>query len=79
MSPLNASMILILLSLNSHKGYTSKTKCSSFALLEFNVNNIKIIDACSGDLRLRFAESIYLKHSKQTLNTKLKRETDSSY
>ena len=30
---------------------------------------IKVIDACNGDLKLRFAESIHLKHSKQTLNT----------
>ena len=36
---------------------------------EFNTNNIKILDACTGDLKLRFAESIHLKHSKQTLNT----------
>ena len=38
-------------------------------LCEFNTNKIKIIDACNGDLKLRFAESIHLKHSKQTLNT----------
>ena len=54
--------------------------CQSTALLdhlaasvtpacEFNTNNIKILDACTGDLKLRFAESIHLKHSKQTLNT----------
>ena len=36
---------------------------------EFKFDNIKIIDACTGDLKLRFAESIQLKHSKQTLNT----------
>ena len=29
----------------------------------------KILDACTGDLQLRFAESTHLKHSKQTLNT----------
>ena len=38
-------------------------------LCEFNTNKIKIIDACSGELKLRFAESIHLKHSKQTINT----------
>ena len=36
---------------------------------EFNSDNIKILDSCTGDLRLRYAESIHLKHSKQTLNT----------
>ena len=36
---------------------------------EFNINNIKILDACTGDLKLRFDESIHLKHNKQTLNT----------
>ena len=36
---------------------------------EFKFDNSKIIDACTGDLKLRFAESIQLKHSKQTLNT----------
>ena len=40
-----------------------------YPLCEFNTNKIKIIDACNGDLKLRFAESIHLKHSKQTLNT----------
>ena len=38
-------------------------------LCEFNTNKIKIIDACNGELKLRFAESVHLKHSKQTLNT----------
>ena len=38
-------------------------------LCEFNTNKLKIIDACNGDLKLRFAESIHLKHSMQTLNT----------
>ena len=33
---------------------------------EFNTNNIKI---CEGDLKLGFAESIHLNHSKETLNT----------
>ena len=36
---------------------------------EFNPENIKVLDTCSGDLQLRYAESIHLKHSKQTLNT----------
>ena len=36
---------------------------------EFNPENIKVLDACSGDLQLRYTESIHLKHSKQTLNT----------
>ena len=36
---------------------------------EFNSDNIKILDSCSNDLKLRYAESIHLKHSKQTLNT----------
>ena len=36
---------------------------------EFNPENIKILDTCSGDLQLRYAESIHLKYSKQTLNT----------
>ena len=36
---------------------------------EFKFDNIKFIDACTGDLKLRIAESIQLKHSKQTLNT----------
>ena len=36
----------------------------------FDINNtIKVIDKCSGDLKLRFAESIHLKLGKQTLNT----------
>ena len=35
----------------------------------FDINTIKVIDKCSGDLKLRFAESIHLKLSKQTLNT----------
>ena len=37
-------------------------------LCEFNTNKIKIIDACNGDLKLRFVESVHLKHSKQRLN-----------
>ena len=36
---------------------------------EFNSDNIKILDSCSNDLKLHYAESIHLKHSKQTLNT----------
>ena len=36
---------------------------------EFNPENIKVLDTYSGDLQLRYAESIHLKHSKQTLNT----------
>ena len=35
----------------------------------FDINTIKVIDKCSGDLKLRFAESIHLKLGKQTLNT----------
>ena len=35
----------------------------------FDIITIKVIDKCSGDLKLRFAESIHLKLSKQTLNT----------
>ena len=35
---------------------------------EFNTSNIKILDSCSNELQLRYAESIYLKFSKQTLN-----------
>ena len=34
-----------------------------------DINTIKVIDKCSGDLKLRFAESIHLKLGKQTLNT----------
>ena len=36
---------------------------------EFNPDKIKVLDTCRGDLQLRYAESIHLKHSKQTLNT----------
>ena len=36
---------------------------------EFNTANIKILDACSNELHLRYAESIHLKFSKQTLDT----------
>ena len=36
---------------------------------EFNPEHARILDTCTGDLQLRFAESIHLKHSKQTLNT----------
>ena len=36
---------------------------------EFNPYKIKVLDTCRGDLQLRYAESIHLKHSKQTLNT----------
>ena len=36
---------------------------------EFNPENIKVLDTCSRELQLRYAESIHLKHSKQTLNT----------
>ena len=32
---------------------------------EFNSDNIKILDSCSNDLKLRYVESIHLKHSKQ--------------
>ena len=35
---------------------------------EFNAN-IRILDSCSHELQLRYAESIHLKFSKQTLNT----------
>ena len=34
---------------------------------EFNTSNIKILDSCSNELQLRYAESIQF--SKQTLNT----------
>ena len=33
----------------------------------FDINTIKVIDKCSGYLKLRFAESIHLKLGKQTL------------
>ena len=36
----------------------------------FDINTIKVIDKCSGDLKLRFTESIHLKLGKQTLNTR---------
>ena len=36
---------------------------------EFSPDKIKVLDTCRGDLQLRYAESIHLKHSKQTLNT----------
>ena len=45
-------------------------------LCEFNTNKIKIIDACNGDLKLRFAESIPPKA--QQANTKYTREINSS-
>ena len=34
-----------------------------------NINTLEVIDKCSGDLKLRFEESIHLKLGKQTLNT----------
>ena len=36
---------------------------------EFNPDKIKVLDTCRGDLQLCYAESIHLKHSKQTLNS----------
>ena len=36
---------------------------------EFNLEKIKVLDTCRGDLQLHCVESIHLKHSKQTLNT----------
>ena len=33
---------------------------------EFNSDNIKILDSSSNDLKLRYADSIQLKHSKHT-------------
>ena len=36
---------------------------------EFNINNVKVLDSCKTDLKLRYMESIYLKLDNQSLNT----------
>ena len=38
-------------------------------LCEFNIDNVKILDICNNDLKLRYMESIYLKLDYQSLNT----------
>ena len=46
-----------------HLGQNIRPQC------EFVFDNIKIIDQCNNDTKLRYMESIYLKLEKQTLNT----------
>ena len=36
---------------------------------EFNIDNVKILDICNNDLKLRHMESIYLMLDHQSLNT----------
>ena len=46
-------------------GDSTKFKLSSGQ----DLYEVKVLDTCRGDLQLRYAESIHLKHRKQTLNT----------
>ena len=46
-----------------HLGQNISPKC------EFNIDNVRILDMCNNDLKLRYMESIYLKLDHQSLNT----------
>ena len=46
-----------------HLGHNINPSC------EFNIDNVKILDICNNDLKLRYMESIYLKLDHQSLNT----------
>ena len=48
-----------------HLGHNVNPSC------EFNIDNVKILDICNNDLKLRYMESIYyLKLDHQSLNSK---------